>query len=244
MMATIASFTWSKLNSQELFNLMYTIKDRIVDQHLTRDQFHNIVIRHLKNWLPIKTQKHFDLEVLPTWVYIGGTYYSDFDQDRKKSIGIVLAYNKSDKTICMNSRRFTKFCTSFADTILHEIIHMRQFRKRKFKSLPDYPSDAQRTKQREEQEYLGNNDEIDAYSFNIACELDRKFNSDSERIVKYLNENQKGLNRSHNSWRMYLKAFGHDHNHAIIRRVKKRVIYYLPKARLGKPFQNREWITR
>lgn len=243
-MATSASFNWAELDRQTLFNIMYELKERIVNQSLTKTQFHDTVIRHVKHWIPIKAKKVHDLKVIQSWVYVGGTYYSDLDQGRLKSIELVLAYNEKDKKICMSPRRFSRFCLSFADTLLHEIIHMRQFRKRKFKSLPDYPSDAQRTKQREEQEYLGNNDEIDAYAFNIACELDDKFNSDAQKIVRYLNENQKGLNRAHNGWRMYLKAFGHDHNHIILRRVKKRVMYYLPRARLGKPFQTKDWISR
>jgi hypothetical protein len=45
---------------------------------------------------------------------------------------------------------------------------MRQFRRRNFKQLPDYASNAEKSEIREEQEYLGCKDEIDAYSFNIA----------------------------------------------------------------------------
>jgi hypothetical protein len=39
-----------------------------------------------------------------------------------------------------------------ADTILHEIMHMRQYRRRKFKILPDYASTAEKTEQRAEQD--------------------------------------------------------------------------------------------
>jgi hypothetical protein len=135
-------------------------------------------------------------------------------------------------------------CVLFADTILHELMHMRQYRSRKFKELPDYASTAEKTEQREEQEYLGNPDEIDAYSFNIACELMDKFKGDEQQVIKYLSEDQKGLRRRHNSWRMYLKAFNHDHNHIIIKRVKSKVIRYLPQSRIGKPYRNKDWINR
>jgi hypothetical protein len=134
-------------------------------------------------------------------------------------------------------------CTTIADTILHEIIHMRQFRRRNFKELPDYASNAEKSKIREEQEYLGCSDEIDAYGFNIACELIDKFGKNKRQIVNYLNENQKGKKRRHNSWRMYLKAFEHDHNHPILQRVKKKVVRYLPAAEAGKPYRNKDWIN-
>jgi DNA-binding NtrC family response regulator len=131
-----------------------------------------------------------------------------------------------------------------ADTVLHEIMHMRQYRRRKFKDLPDYASTAARAEKRQEQEYLGNSDEIDAYSFNIACELLDKFHGNTKKAVNYLNEHQKGLRRRHNCWRMYLKAFDYEHNHPIIQRVKKKVIRYMPHALNGKPYRNKDWIDR
>jgi asparagine synthase (glutamine-hydrolysing) len=57
-----------------------------------------------------------------------------------------------------------------------------------------------------------------------------------------INENQKKKYRRHNSWRMYLKAFQHDHNHPIIQRVKKKDVRYLPQAYIGKPYRNKDWI--
>ena len=85
---------------------------------------------------------------------------------------------------------------------MHELIHMRQYRRRKFKVLPDYASNADKTEQRDEQSYLGNSDEIDAYSYNIACELMDKFKYDTAKVVNYLNEDQtrdfdKKRNRTH-----------------------------------------------
>jgi len=41
---------------------------------------------------------------------------------------------------------------------------------------------------------------------------------------------------------MYLKAFDHDHNHPIIKKVKKKVLQYLPNAEIGKPYRNKDWI--
>jgi hypothetical protein len=243
-MARASAFDWGQLDRQTLFDIMYLIRERLVGQSIPVQKFHDQVIRHVKTYLPIMASKELDVKVEKTWVYVGGFYYSDKDKDRNKSIGLCLAYNPLDKNIKMTPRKFSRFCMGFADTILHEIVHMRQFRKRKFKHLPDYSSTASRTKQREEQEYLGHNDEIDAYAFNIACELDEKFGSNQKQIVSYLNENQKGLRRRHNSYRMYLKAFGHDHNHPVIQRIKKRVIYYLPKAIVGRPFRPSEWIGR
>ena len=243
-MARASSFDWSQLDRQTLFDIMYMLRESFVGQNVPVQKFHDSIIRHVKCWMPIKAQKQKDSKVTKGWVFVGGSYYSDKDKDRNQSIELCLAYNPKDKKIVMTPRKFSRFCLTFADTILHEVIHMRQFRKRKFAHLPDYSSSATRIKQKEEQEYLGHKDEIDAYAFNIACELDDKFSSNTRKIVNYLNEDQKGTRRAHNSYRMYLKAFGHDHNHPVIQRLKKRVVHYMPKAKQGKPFRSVDWIKR
>ena len=66
---------------------------------------------------------------------------------------------------------------------------------------------------------------------------------DNSKVVNYLNEDQKKTRRKHSSWRMYLKAFNHDHEHPIIKRVKQKVVRYLPNALYGKPYRNRDWIS-
>jgi hypothetical protein len=71
-----------------------------------------------------------------------------------------------------------------------------------------------------------------------------KFKGDEQQVIKYLSEDQKGLRRRHNSWRMYLKAFNHEHDHPIIKRVKKKVMRYVPYAELGKPYRGKDWISR
>jgi len=224
--------------------MLYTAEDKIVNKPMPIHRLHDTLIRHIKSQLPIKASRIYDAKVEPGWIWIGGSYYSDLDSDKMQSIEINFAYNKNDKEITVTKRRFSRLCIGFADTILHEVIHMRQFRRRNFKDLPDYASTARREKQRKEQEYLGNNDEIDAYAFNIACELLDQAKYDQRKVTKLLNEDQKGRRRNASCWRAYLNAFSHDHSHPIIKRIKKRVVYYLPKALKGKPFRSCDWITR
>lgn len=237
-----AKFDWFSLDRNSLFDLMHYLETKLVGQKMSIPQFHNKVVNHIKKYLPIKFRRVQDPLVDLGHVWVGGCYYSDYDQHKQKCIEIVMAYNRDQKQITITKRRFTRMCLGFADTLLHEIIHMRQYRRRNFKVIPDYPSTANRQKIREEQSYLGCRDEIDAYAFNIACELMDKFNFKEREVITYINENQKGLRRAHNSYRMYLKAFGHDHSHPIIKKLKKRVVGYLPRAAVGKPYKNSEWI--
>lgn len=236
-------FNWSLLDRNGIANFVWQISPKIVKQPLTVSTFHSIVSTHLKKSLPVKVKKSINPVVLVGFVYIGGTYYGDCDEEHKKCIEIVFQYTNKDNVLDINAKRFWRMCYAIADSLLHELIHMRQYRRRAFKELPEYASNAEKTELRQEQSYLGCSDEIDAYGFNIACELMDKFKGDQHWVIEYLNENQKGKKRKHNSWRMYLKAFEHDHNHIIIQRVKKKVARYLTAATYGKPYRNKDWIT-
>lgn len=239
-----SKFNWSILDRSALIDYFWSIYPEICDQKISITQLHTKLARHIKKQLPIRIRKSRDPKIETGWIWVGGTYYSDWDQEKKKCIEIDLCYEVGTEKIILSKRRYNRVCVGIADTIMHEIMHMRQYRRRKFKILPDYASTASREQKRQEQEYLGNSDEIDAYSFNIACELIDKFNNNTKKIINYLNENQKGKNRKHNCWRMYLKAFDHDHNHPIVQRVKKKVIRYVPHALNGKPYKNKDWINR
>jgi len=237
-----SKFDWSSLNRYELTDYMWSLHPKVINTEMSTEKFHRIVGTHIKNRIPIKLKKWGDNKVDNNCIWIGGAYYSDLDKEKEKSIELVLVYKSKADTIKITPRNFHRSCLSITNTIMHELIHMRQYRRRKFKQLPSYNSTAEKTEQREEQTYLGCPDEIDAYGFNIACELLWKFKNDTDKAIEYLNEDQRGKRRNHNSWRMYLKAFNHDHEHPIIKRVKQKVVRYLPNALYGKPYRNRDWI--
>jgi len=244
MARNTGKFDWSLLDRQSLIDALALIAPKVVNKQLKVDTYHRIFSKHIKSMLPVIVAKRSDKAVEFNCSYLGGAYYSDNDKARQKCIEIVLVYNPFDKFITVSRSKFNRLCSLFADTILHEVIHMRQHRRRKFKDLPDYASTAEKDEQNQEQSYLGKSDEIDAYGFNIACELLTKFNSDHQLIYQYLNEDQSKKKRRSNCWREYLNAFDHDHNHIIIKRLKSKVIRYLPHAEAGRPYRNKEWIGR
>jgi hypothetical protein len=243
-MSKVSSYNWSEWDKHTIVDMVYMVRDDLVNKTLTISDFHNIITKHIKKWIPVRVRKSHELQVDPTFVWIGGVYHTEYDMNKQKAIELCFAYSLADTKLTYTGRRFNRLCQRIADVLLHEIIHMRQARKRNFKSLPGYSSTAESTKQRVEQEYLGDNDEIDAYAFNMACELDEKFNGDMRRIVDYLNEDQKGKRRNYDTWRTYLRAFNWDQNHRIIKRIKKRSIYYLSRTQVSKPYQCKDWIHR
>jgi hypothetical protein len=245
MQAKKNCFDWSALDRNGLTNDFMEIKPLVIQKNIKASALHALISKHIKSKYPIRVRKIYNQKIVePGTMYLLGLYYSDLDKGKKKCIEIQFAYNNPKDSIFLDTSRLKKTGMCFADTVLHEVIHMRQFRRRKFKYLPEYASNAEKTEQRQEQNYLGSSDEIDAYGFNIACELNEKFRSDIKKIVKYLDENQKNKKRNHSCWRMYLHAFDHDHSHAIIKRLKKKIIRYLPHAIDGKPYRNKDWINR
>jgi len=244
MSASISKYDWSAWDKESIIDMVYMVKDLVVKQRITIAEFDKRITRHIKKYMPIRSRKSYEEKIDPNQVWVGGMYHTEYDMKRKKSIELLMCYRKTDKTIEITNYRFKRLCNRIADVILHEVIHMRQARKRKFKELPGYKSTAESRQQREHQEYLGDNDEIDAHAFNMACELNEKFNGDMKRIVTYFDEPQKGKRRYYDTWRYYLKAFNWDSDHRVCRRIKKRCIYYLNRSQVSKPFQSKDWIYR
>jgi len=235
-------FDWSNLERSAMIERLKELAPKLTDQPITAARFHNIITRYLKKHLPINVTKGWNTKVKSHSVFIGGTYFSQDDENDKKCIELNLYYNPEVEEFKISKLRFNQICITITDTLLHEIIHMRQFRRRSFKSLPNYPSTASSSKLREEQSYLGCNDEIDAYGFNIACELLEKYKGNQRAVIKHLNTDFKESRKHGGCFKMYLKAFEHNHKHEVIKKLKKKVIRYLPRAVVGKPFKSSDWI--
>jgi len=234
-------FEWSSLDRNTIIETVMELAPKICDIKSDPNFLHLTIKRHLRKIAPITITQCWEPSIKNNLIAVGGTYFSDRDEDFKTCIDLTLYYNPNAKTIKLSKRRLKRMALVTADTLLHEIIHMRQYRRRDFKSLPNYSSTAARSKTREQQEYLGCTDEIDAYGFNIACELLDKFKGDYQKAINFLDEDQTGRMNS-SCYLMYLKAFHHDHDHEIIKRLKKKVIRYLPRAEVGKPFKSCDWI--
>lgn len=243
MRAQKAEFKWSTLDRNTIARLIWELRPMVVGIPIKTNKLHSLLSRHIKRKLPVKVTKIIDIDIEKDKVCIGGSYYSDFDRVRKPGIEITLNYRDPNEKICLSRGKFRRMSYMFADTLLHEIIHMRQYRRRKFKYIPDYESTAERRDQRVEQSYLGCHDEIDAHGFNIACELLDKCYTQKAAAKYLVKKHHRGVLKSI-SLRMYLKAFDYNHNHHIIKKLKKRTIMYLPKAELGRPYLTKDWINR
>lgn len=242
-MDSISQYDWSIIDRDLLAAITSLVSYAVVDQKLTPTEFTAKIRQHMRFFkIPINVTTSYHRETNKSEVWVGGLYDSIKDLNGLRSITLRLQYNPTDRYIKISKNRFNRFCGLVADTILHEMIHMRQYRRRGFKDIPGYESIAESSRQRTEQTYLGHNDEIDAYSFNIACMLAGKFSNNIDKIINYLNKDLNDKRLKRNPYLLYLNTFDHNHDHTVIKKLKKKILYYLPYAKLGKPYKTTDWL--
>lgn len=242
-MAQRNSYNWSILDRTSLRGILNQARKFVVGKTLSVEDFHKTISATIKAYLPVRVTSNRDPKTKLGHVYVGGVYHSYFDKANQRQIEIIFSYHMFDKTIKLTAHKWNKICTLFADTVLHELIHMRQYRTRNFKTIPEYESTAQMAKQRRDQEYYGHADEIGAFSFNIACELYSKFGDNFNAAVEYLDNPSQIKKHKGFTYYSYLKAFDFNPKHKIIKKLKKKVIRNLPYAKIGKPFKTSDYLT-
>jgi len=240
---TRRAFNWSALDRDMLYSMLYELKSKIVDKRLPIAEINSMVSKHIKAHLPIKVTSSRFKPVKPGEVWIGGAYHSYLDTlGNKRFIEVELVFPTTANTMKTSSYRWERMCRLFADTVLHEIIHTRQYRARNFKDIPGYESTAYYAKDRREQEYYGHRDEMGAHSFNLAQELIDKFGFEISDIKEYLDSPVPKRVRP-NSWGRFMKAFEYDHSHPKVVQMKRKIMTQLENAYLGKPFKTTNHLT-
>ena len=124
--------------------------------------------------LKIKTVR--DKTLLTEVFYANGYYDPIDDEEGDNCIELVITHNFPKDHIWF-PKHATELLVQIFDTVVHELRHQRQYRKRKFKLGVDRGP--------EHKEYLADPDEIDAYSISIATELCRSLGK--TRALRYLN---------------------------------------------------------
>jgi len=237
------AFNWSLLDRATLYSMLYELKSEIVDRRLPVGEITRLMSRHIKAYLPIKVVSYRHKPVTKGQIWIGGAYYSDLDKSGKKRfIEIEFAVPTDAQTMKTSLYRWERICTLFADTILHEIIHTRQYRARNFKDIPGYESTAYYAKDRAWQEYYGHRDEMGAHSFNLAQDMIDKFGFDTKSIKAYLDSRVSKRVRP-NGWGRFMKSFEYNHNHLKVIQMKHKIMTQLANAHSGKPFKTTNHLT-
>lgn len=236
-------FNWSQLDRNNLYTMLYSAGRDIIGKKLSVKTFHKHLSSHIKSALPVNIKKwQYDHKQDRGFPYMGGAYDSLQDKRGKKNfIEVVLSYHPLDHEVRITDYRWDRLCSLFADTILHEVIHMRQYRSRNFKDIPGYESTAYYHRQRQDQEYYGHRDEMGAHAFNIACELVEKFGYNPAAIGHYMDTIPARTRKG--TFSKFMSAFEWDHDHIKVRQMKRKVMKQLEYACIGRPFKTNTHLT-
>lgn len=160
-------------------------------------------------------------------IELNAYYDSGLDEYGDIPIELYLLTNPHDSFIILSDEEFDIIMRRIADSLIHEVIHMKQSRARDFLEVDDMAYTQVDDEVEEAQLYLGAYDEIDAYGYNIACELlDRH---DLQTSLKKLEKPTAiTMEDSINLW-AYINTFARDPNHPVIRKLIKRVYKTLQK---------------
>lgn len=127
------------------------------------------------NYLNIKVTSIRDKKLQDEIFYANGYYDPEDDKDGERCIELVITHNFT-KDRLWYSEQVKQLLIQVFDTVVHEMQHQRQYRKRQFKMGKDRGTGYT--------DYLADPEEIDAYSISIAIELCRSLGK--TRALRYL----------------------------------------------------------
>src|SRR6056300_406994 len=161
---------------------------------------------------------------------LNATYDPWDDEDELDPYRIELLFNPKDKKgIKFNTTALEEIKHRLIDALEHEMIHSLQYQKRDFKQQKGY-----RSRDRE-QEYLGNQDEIEAFAKNISSELLR--HADKEQAIDMIRKatsttelRDKLGNLLSPNLVGYLRAYDFNTRHPVIRKLLKKVYNYIQNS--------------
>lgn len=192
------------INPIDEYDQLYNWLISLAPKQLTNKTFTNQLSRFLnRKGHPVKVKHYSGCEILDPsdWAF-GAEYDVELDEQGKKPF-------KIDYFSCLDNKKQWKMTENKAklmaldlvETLVHEYTHLKQFRSRKFKECKFKPQlQGKSDKKRDEQVYLSNPDEIEAYAVNISV----RYYIETKRlsIIKP---------RVNKDFKCYQKAFGKTH---------------------------------
>ena len=191
----------------------------LVNLQLTPKSLARRLSTHLNTRHPVRVKLHYtDTQLDFDDFTVGAEYDPELDESGKKQFIINLIFNHpEDQPLLITQDFASTLAIDLVEALVHEYQHQHQYRSRRYLANRGYTSQHKDVKIKEDQEYLGQPDEIDAYAVNIAVRfyiLKDKLNS-SKPVVSL-------------DLKQYYMIFGP--NHPVIKRLLKKIIintYYL-----------------
>ena len=197
----------------------------LIDQKITPKNLVRRLSRYLNKYHPsrVKLYKSAKGNLEKSDFTIGAEYDPELDQAKKKQFIINFIINHEKTNLwTMTADRADRFVLEMTETLVHEYQHQHQYRSRRYKTHKNlYKSEHPDRAVKDEQEYFGDPDEIDAYAANIAARI---------FLVNYkLNENLTQPVEESDSidLQSYYRVFGKEHPviDQLIAKIKQNIIY-------------------
>lgn len=201
---------------EQVRDICQDIESQVIDQVFSINDVIDLVGHFIARRFRVNVMHAQAWEVEPTELNLNAFYDQDRDDRHKISIELVLVTNPHDKHLILDRMGWNLFVNRLADTLAHELIHMRQARARDFLEIEHH---ARRNRKLDENlMYLSDPDEIDAYAYNIATELKEH----GDPIQKLQNPKAITVVDSINLW-AYINAFAQNLSDPSLKRLLKKV---------------------
>ena len=112
-----------------------------------------------------------DTAVDPDMVVVSGLYDNHDDKQKIPSITITLCYHPVQDVYFVDLLNWKQFSFDIAECVGHELVHRKQHHDGSIQLMKPFRSKHLDGRIKEDQEYLGADDEIEAYGFSIASEM-------------------------------------------------------------------------
>jgi len=152
-------------------------------------------------------------------VSIGGLYDNYLDREGEPCIELSIVYHPDQQHIDLAKLNWGQVCFDVAECVGHEFVHREQHQRKK--RVRKYKSQDTDSAKREEQEYLGASDEIEAYGFTIAAELAERHNCfelDQDKLNEVL------------MYKVYSSTF--DTDQSVVLKLHKQISKYLRRLEI------------
>lgn len=167
----------------DVYKRIVELKYRVAGRSYTPSKFTDLIRRQFDAvTFIVKTER--DPAVDPDQVIVAGLYDCYDDAEMLPSITITLCYHPAQETYFIDLINWDQFAFDLAECVGHEMVHMHQFKLGRMPELDEYqhPTSLEPTL---DQEYLGDESEIEAYGFSIAAEM-FMFKKSIQDCVMYL----------------------------------------------------------
>lgn len=208
----------------DVLNVMTDLKESVVDVLFPITDFLDLLGEFIATRFRVDVVAAHSSDVDMDDININAYYDPDLDERKKVSIELVLITNPNTEHIMLDSTAWMNLCLLVADSLAHELIHMRQNRARDFEDVAIKHATAF-NEHRDAQDYLGDPDEIEAYAYNIAQELQAQKNP----LAKLYNPQDISVTDSINLF-AYVQTFDKDAKHPVIKRLLKKIYKNLKKT--------------